>query len=114
MSLSYYIPPTRLLRNANSNDSYHGSPSDHLEGTEEPVKNLSEQMQDMWTKLRQQFWDPPKGISTDNSPVKFSAMVDGVNEPDNWVWDWSNKGAPLIVDAKTDAKKKFNFGSNIK
>lgn len=74
---------------------------------------LGKQIEDAWDKFTASFqglWDKPDELPDEKLPNSFGGGIidgthDGTNGDDDW--EWTNRGNPLVINAKTDDKKKI-------
>ncbi|MCJ1429505.1 hypothetical protein MMC29_007420, partial [Sticta canariensis] len=73
---------------------------------------LGKKIQDAWntyTSSFQRLWNKPDELLDEKLPDSFGgSIIDGTHNRANGDddWEWKNRGKPLLINAKTDDKKK--------
>lgn len=73
---------------------------------------LGKKIEDAWntfTSSFQRLWKKPDELPDEKLPDSFGGGIidgtqNGANDDDDW--EWTNRGKPLLINAKTDDKKK--------
>ena len=70
---------------------------------------LGKHIEDAWNAVLtsvQSLWKKPDELPDENLPVSIGgSIVDGTYDGDH-DWEWTNRGKPLLIDAKTSDKQK--------